>query len=416
MALLIALLATTATASDSEELSIALSSETEIPVTRFYSDGDRILWLPSEFGFRGARELSLADGLAVHGFDVWLADLHDGYFLPPGRSSLLEIPVDEVAELIARSQPVQGRLFIMSTGRGAALAMMAVRRWQQLYSERKPLGGLFLFHPNLMARAPVPGEDPEYLPVAQLTNQPVLLIQPADSSKRWYLDELLEKLRGGGADVFTRVIRDVSDGFHQRPNASEKELAQSAKLPGILSSVAPLLAGINPAAKTPAQAIDMTGAPEWNATAFSGKLSSYTGDPIPPELSLTDLEGQRYSLSDFRGKVVLLNFWATWCPPCVKEIPSLGRLKRKLSDRSVAVLSVDVGESVERVEAFLKKVPADFPVMLDPEGATVKTWKLRAFPTTFLIDGEGRIRYAYFGGLEWDTPEVVTLIEKVLEE
>ncbi|MET0094516.1 MAG: TlpA disulfide reductase family protein, partial [Sedimenticola sp.] len=112
----------------------------------------------------------------------------------------------------------------------------------------------------------------------------------------------------------------------------------------------------------------------------------------------------------------LLNFWATWCPPCVKEIPSLGRLKRKLSDRAVAVLSVDVGESVERVEAFLKKVPADFPVMLDPEGATVKTWKLRAFPTTFLIDGEGRIRYAYFGGLEWDTPEVVTLIEKILEE
>ncbi|MET0013474.1 MAG: TlpA disulfide reductase family protein [Sedimenticola sp.] len=416
MALLIALLATTAAASDSEELSIALSSETEIPVTRFHSDGDRILWLPSEFGFRGARELSLADGLAVHGFDVWLADLHDGYFLPPGRSSLLEIPVDEVAELIARSQPEQGRLFIMSTGRGAALAMMAVRRWQQLYSERKPLGGLFLFHPNLMARAPVPGEDPEYLPVAQLTNQPVLLIQPADSSKRWYLDELLEKLRGGGADVFTRVIRDVSDGFHQRPNASEKELAQSAKLPGILASVAPLLAGINPVAKTPAQAIDTSDEPEWNATAFSGKLSSYTGDPIPPELSLTDLEGQRYSLSDFRGKVVLLNFWATWCPPCVKEIPSLGRLKRKLSDRSVAVLSVDVGESVERVEAFLKKVPADFPVMLDPEGATVKTWKLRAFPTTFLIDGEGRIRYAYFGGLEWDTPEVVTLIEKVLEE
>ncbi|MES9968231.1 MAG: hypothetical protein ABW074_13265, partial [Sedimenticola sp.] len=277
MALLIALLATTAAASDSEELSIALSSETEIPVTRFHSDGDRILWLPSEFGFRGARELSLADGLAVHGFDVWLADLHDGYFLPPGRSSLLEIPVDEVAELIARSQPEQGRLFIMSTGRGAALAMMAVRRWQLLYSERKPLGGLFLFHPNLMARAPVPGEDPEYLPVAQLTNQPILLIQPADSSKRWYLDELLEKLRGGGADVFTRVIRDVSDGFHQRPNASEKELAQSAKLPGILSSVAPLLAGINPVAKTPAQAIGTSDEPEWNATAFSGKLSSYTG-------------------------------------------------------------------------------------------------------------------------------------------
>ncbi|MES9872818.1 MAG: TlpA disulfide reductase family protein [Candidatus Sedimenticola sp. 6PFRAG7] len=416
LVLLWALLSESSFASDSDEFAIALESDNEIPVTRFHSDGDRILWLPSEFGFRGVRELTLADGLAVHGFDVWLANLHEAYFLPPGRNSLRDIPIDDVAELIQRSQPESGRLFLMSTGRGAALSLMAVRRWQQLFSDRKPLGGLFLFHPNLMAKAPTPGSDPQYLPVADLTNQPILLLQPADSSKRWYLDELLEHLRNGGANVFTRVMRDVSDGFHLRPNASEKELEQSSGLPQILASAAPLLAGSNPAIKAPSVKTDTLQQKEWDASAFSGKLQPFKGNPTPPELALTDLKHEQYRLDGYRGNVVLLNFWATWCPPCVKEIPSLGRLKKKMQGRNVAVLSVDVGESIQRVEAFLKKIPADFPVLLDPEGSTVQEWKIRAFPTTFLIDQGGMIRYAYFGGLEWDSPEVIELIEQMLNE
>ncbi len=111
---------------------------------------------------------------------------------------------------------------------------------------------------------------------------------------------------------------------------------------------------------------------------------------------------------------MLLNFWATWCPPCVKEIPSLGRLKKKMAGRGVEVLSVDVGEPVETVRAFLKRIPAAFPVLLDGAGKTVSPWQIQAFPTTYLIDRQGLIRYAYFGGLEWDAPEVVQVIESLL--
>jgi thiol-disulfide isomerase/thioredoxin len=124
-------------------------------------------------------------------------------------------------------------------------------------------------------------------------------------------------------------------------------------------------------------------------------------------MALDTVSGNSINLGDYRGKVVLINFWATWCPPCVEEIPSLGRLQEEFSKDELVVLSVDVGEPVERVREFLQKVPAAYPVMLDPQGKTVSAWNLRAFPTTFVIDAEGRISLSYFGGLDWDAPDIV---------
>ncbi|MEJ1354213.1 MAG: TlpA disulfide reductase family protein [Candidatus Sedimenticola sp. (ex Thyasira tokunagai)] len=391
---------------------ITLAEGDEIPIQRYGDGVDRILWLPSEFGFRGRREGTLATGLSVEGFEVWLADLHDAYFLPPGRSSLTEVPVEDIAELIEQSQPDKGRLFIMSTGRGAALTLMAVRQWQQRYADRKPLGGLLLFHPSLLAEVPRPGARPDYLPIADQTNQNILLIQPGGSARLWYLDEIASHLRRGGSTLYTWVIPRVSDGFHMRPTASEEELRRSDELPPMLARSARLLATMSREARPPV-AGEMAER-RWDTSAFGGALQPYTGDPTPPALSLMDIAGKRYSLDKYKGEVVLINFWATWCPPCVKEIPSLGRLKKKMAGRGVEVLSVDVGEPVETVRAFLKRIPAAFPVLLDGAGKTVSPWQIRAFPTTYLIDRQGLIRYAYFGGLEWDAPEVVKVIESLL--
>ncbi len=400
-----------------EEFSIALESGTEVPVQRtvLSEEGDRILWIPSEFGFRGGRESDMAEGLAKRGFDVWTADLHDAYFLPPGRNSLGQMDIADVAELIHKSQPQQGRLFIMSTGRGAALALMAVRHWQQSHTDRKPLGGLFLLHPNLLSKSPRPGIPPEYLPIADLSNQNILLIQPGDSAKRWYLGELIDHLQGGGSKVFLKIIPGISDGFHMRPTRSEEEQRQSLLLPRLLERSAPLLASLS---HSPRSAVAVKNEPQtdWDATAFSGALQPYRGDPTSPPLEFSDMDKRRYPLDQMLGKVVLINFWATWCPPCVEEIPSLGRLKRKLEADGLVVLSVDVGEEEKSVREFLKKVPADFPVLLDPIGLSVKDWKLRAFPTTFILDKSGEIRFAYFGGLEWDNAEIVAIIEQLLAE
>ena len=127
-------------------------------------------------------------------------------------------------------------------------------------------------------------------------------------------------------------------------------------------------------------------------------------------------DGQRTLISGgFDGKVVLVTLWGTWCPPCVEEIPSLGRLQAAFSDDELVVLSVDIGESRDDIQDFLSEIPADFPVMVDTDGVTVKSWKIIAFPTTFVIDKEGIIRLAYYGGLEWDTPEVVEQLRSLIE-
>ncbi|MFO7594090.1 MAG: TlpA disulfide reductase family protein, partial [Pseudomonadota bacterium] len=106
------------------------------------------------------------------------------------------------------------------------------------------------------------------------------------------------------------------------------------------------------------------------------------------------------------------NFWATYCGPCIKEMPSMQRLKEKLGDKPFAILAVDMAEEKSTVEAFLKKhdIEVNFPILLNPEGDVVEQWMITAVPTTFIVDPKGKIRYALFGGIEWDKPDVIETI------
>lgn len=144
-----------------------------------------------------------------------------------------------------------------------------------------------------------------------------------------------------------------------------------------------------------------------------GELKPYTGPALPP-FTLTDLQGRTHSLSDYRGQVVVVNFWATWCLPCVKEMPSMQRLKDRLADRPFTILAVNMAESEGDIETFLYKIKVDFPILMDKEGDVRKAWHVFAFPTSFVLDAEGNIRYALFGALEWEAPEVVRRIASML--
>ncbi|MFO7593213.1 MAG: TlpA disulfide reductase family protein, partial [Pseudomonadota bacterium] len=101
----------------------------------------------------------------------------------------------------------------------------------------------------------------------------------------------------------------------------------------------------------------------------AGELMEYEGKPLP-DFTLSDMQGNSHSLSDYRGKVVMVNFWATYCGPCIKEMPSMQRLKEKLGDKPFAILAVDMAEEKSTVEAFLKKhdIEVNFPILLNPEG------------------------------------------------
>lgn len=150
-------------------------------------------------------------------------------------------------------------------------------------------------------------------------------------------------------------------------------------------------------------------------TAQAADLKPYSGEALP-DFTLSDMEGRAHTLSSYRGKVVMLNFWATYCGPCIKEIPSMQRLKGKLADRPFDILAIDMAEEKADVEAFMQrhKIQVNFPILLDSEGTVIEQWMVSAVPTTFIIDPQGKIQYALYGGLEWDSDEVVNTINGLL--
>lgn len=134
-----------------------------------------------------------------------------------------------------------------------------------------------------------------------------------------------------------------------------------------------------------------------------------------PTLALKDLNGKTHQLESYRGKVVLVQFWATYCAPCLKEMPSMMRLEKKLAGKPFAILAVNMGETDQEVKDFLKtKVKADFTILMDEEGKSLEAWKVFVAPSSFLIDPQGKVRYTLQGGAEWDDKDYVQLISDLM--
>jgi len=149
------------------------------------------------------------------------------------------------------------------------------------------------------------------------------------------------------------------------------------------------------------------------AAADLSKLKPWTGE-APPPLALTDLDGKPHTLKDYRGKVVVMNFWATWCGPCVKEMPAFEKLAKRMSGERFALLAVNFGEKADRIVPFMEKIGVDIPVLLDPDMKTSKAWVKKGLPTTYVIDADQNIRYQVLGIMEWDAPQVEARIRKLL--
>ena len=138
--------------------------------------------------------------------------------------------------------------------------------------------------------------------------------------------------------------------------------------------------------------------------------------PLPaPAVSFVDLAGNPASLSEFNGKVVLVNLWATWCEPCLREMPSLERLQSRLGDKIVVVaISEDRGGS-KTVEPFVGKLGLkSVKIYLDPKSAVERAFKVQGLPTSFLIDREGRVLGRVEGAAEWDKPKLLGILKSFL--
>lgn len=116
-----------------------------------------------------------------------------------------------------------------------------------------------------------------------------------------------------------------------------------------------------------------------------------------PDFTLKSRAGENLRLSDFRGKVVLLNFWASWCGPCRQEMPILDELHQKYKPLGFTVLGVNVDQKSEKAEQYLKNIPTHFPILFDPENFVSDLYSVRAMPSTAIIDKDGNVRFIHAG-------------------
>jgi thiol-disulfide isomerase/thioredoxin len=164
----------------------------------------------------------------------------------------------------------------------------------------------------------------------------------------------------------------------------------------------------------PAAAADPVPAPV--AKAFADAGIPVLKDKVDPvDFTLPLLDGKNQKLSDLKGKVVFLNFWATWCPPCRREMPSMESLYQRFKGQGLEVLAVDCQEGAQDVSAFMGRNKLSFPAALDESGEISGYYGIEAIPTTYLLDKSGKIIIRVVGSLNWNDPKIIAAFEALLK-
>ena len=138
--------------------------------------------------------------------------------------------------------------------------------------------------------------------------------------------------------------------------------------------------------------------------------------PEAPAFDLEDPAKRPQRLADYKGRPLILNFWATWCPPCRKEMPSMQRAHEALAAEGISVVAINVGEDAGTVEQFQSEYPVDFPLPMDLDMQVVQRYPVKGLPTTFVIDSEGRLAYVATGEREWDDPALLEQVRALAEQ
>lgn len=376
--------------------------------------GPLFIWLISQYG-HAEEPRAIGAALVLRGAEVWLVDLLDSLLMERTSDNVRNLEGEPVLALIEAAQrAVEGTsrpVVLVACDRMAAPALRGMRLWQARGVASSRLAGAVLFFPNLYRGNPVAGEDPELIGIARATNMPVFVMQPELGTQRWRFAELLDALHAGGSAAWGWFLPQVRDFFYlhfEQPTPSEEQM--TTQIPQRLFTAARLLA----AAPHPSVPAPLDGAADKAKGATSGLVMRKA--PVEaPGFDLIDTRNRRLRLEDYRGKVLLVNFWATWCPPCVHEIPSMNRLAAEYNPGRFEIVSINFKEDAEHMRGFLKKVAVDFPVLLDPQGQAARQWKVFAFPSSFLVDAQGRIRYSVNSAIAWDTDEVRQVVDGLIE-
>jgi DsbE subfamily thiol:disulfide oxidoreductase len=146
------------------------------------------------------------------------------------------------------------------------------------------------------------------------------------------------------------------------------------------------------------------------------KMEPMKDRPTAPDFTLAGPDGKKLSLKDYRGKVVFLNFWATWCPSCRTEMPDMDKLYREYKGKGFEIVAVNVKDKREDAMKFVSNMKLTYPIMLDPEGEVGLLYGAWGMPATYLIDRKGVVQARLWGPAEWYSPAARNLIKTMLEQ
>jgi peroxiredoxin len=159
------------------------------------------------------------------------------------------------------------------------------------------------------------------------------------------------------------------------------------------------------------------------ALSFSGHsaeaeqaLHPLTDKRAAPAFELYDLNNKLHKLADYRGKVVIVNFWATWCPPCRQEFPSMDKAYQELQKDGIVMLAIDVGEDGDTIFEFSADYPVTFPILMDMDASITRQYGVIGLPTTYLIDPQGQLIYQVIGTREWTEAGLLKAIRSITSQ
>jgi thiol-disulfide isomerase/thioredoxin len=389
-------------------ITATLSGQVDISIEVYPARGDNlILWIASGNSFK-QRHHDLANNLSKLGIEVWLADIRDALFLPEGSTSIRKLDGQYTAKLIELAGIQSNKnIILMGNYSGSIPVLRGAHKWQEKENRKARFKGAILFSPNVFSSIPALGTDPEYLPIVKATNIPVMIYMGSRHGRRWHLQSLVETLRQGGSTVYFEIMKDANSLLYEEDN-TKGTLKYLELIPGKIKKT------INLLVKTPMPSKPVP-LQETITTRKPGdiELKSYQGNPVPRPITLVDINGKLVKLNNYTGKVTAINFWATWCPPCVEEIPSLNRLRKAMENEEFELVSINFSEEKDTVRKFLDKVHVDFPVLLDHDGVVSSQWKVIAFPSTFIIGPDGKIHYGVNAAIYWDSPEVIKTLKQL---
>ncbi len=396
-----------------DEFTVPVEDE-ELSIQYFPARGSElIIWVAPGFP-SSDRVFTTAKRLAAQGVEVWHVDLAESLFLTSGTATMRRFDGRYIAGLIDAAYEKTGkRITLLSRTYGTLPVLKGARLWQRRHAHDGAdyLNGAILFSPDAYVSVPALGLPPEYDPIITASNIPIIIYQGGSRGNRWQLPNILDRLYETGSQVFVKIMPGVTGLFYEGDTAP----ATLRTLQHIPQEIPAMLSFLGNFA-VPENVVAIEDSEQPQTTRLDIVLKPYLGDPQPLQLDLYSATGEHVVRRDYRGKVTVVNFWATWCPPCVEEIPSLNNLRKKMQGKNFELISVNYAEDKQVIDKFLQRVNVDFPVLLDTSGRVSVDWGVIAYPSTFVIGPDGTIVYGVNAAIHWDSAEVVAALDALLKE